>query len=283
MSSSGGNADIALVVGFGAGLFFFFKGFRVYREYRVLADTPEMPIRSIPMGLVEIHGKAGGDQLVSSPVTNTPSLFYKVDIEVYQRNPKGGGSWYHAATDTNGVLFYVEDATGKVLVDARGAELDLIRGGYRETGSATGTSWRCSLRGEGDPTLTTGSEVTDYSLTTYAESVIAERRGASLGGKILSKMTRSYTGPYRLAEYCILPGHWYDLTGTCMENPNPKDEHDRNMIVKGEKRTDIPDLLAERTRDSSAPCATGRPSTFSAASPWRLFAWQSCWPKFGWL
>jgi len=35
------------VVGFGVGLFWFFKGFRVYREYRVLADTPEIPIRSM--------------------------------------------------------------------------------------------------------------------------------------------------------------------------------------------------------------------------------------------
>jgi len=24
------------------------------------------------------------------------------------------------------------------------------------------------------------------------------------------------------------------LTGTCTENPHPRDEHDRNMIVKGE-------------------------------------------------
>jgi hypothetical protein len=35
------------VVGFGVGLFWFFKGFRVYRESRVLADTPEIPIRSM--------------------------------------------------------------------------------------------------------------------------------------------------------------------------------------------------------------------------------------------
>jgi hypothetical protein len=205
----GFDIDAALAVGFGAGLVWFFKGFRDYREYRVLADTPEMPIRSIPMGLVEIHGKARGDQVVSSPVSNTPCLFYRVDIEVYQQNPKGGGDWYHAATDTDGALFYVEDQTGKVLVDAHGAELDLIRSGYLETG------------------------VGDYSLVSYADSVIAEKREASLGGRILSKMTGSYTGPYRLAEYCILPGHWYDLTGTCVENPEPQDEHDRNMIVKG--------------------------------------------------
>ncbi len=38
---------------------------------------------------------------------------------------------------------------------------------------------------------------------------------------------------YRLTEYLVIPEHWYDLTGTCVENPEPQDENDRNMIVKG--------------------------------------------------
>jgi hypothetical protein len=38
---------------------------------------------------------------------------------------------------------------------------------------------------------------------------------------------------YPRVEYCILPGHWYDLAGTCVENPHPRDDEDRNMIVKG--------------------------------------------------
>ena len=46
MFSDSSDPDIALVVGFGAGLYWFFKGFRVYREYRVLLDTPEIPIGS---------------------------------------------------------------------------------------------------------------------------------------------------------------------------------------------------------------------------------------------
>ncbi len=37
-----------------------------------------------------------------------------------------------------------------------------------------------------------------------------------------------------MREYCILPEHWYDVTGTCVENPQPKNEHDRNMILKGQ-------------------------------------------------
>jgi hypothetical protein len=36
-----------------------------------------------------------------------------------------------------------------------------------------------------------------------------------------------------LSEYLVLPDHWYDLTGTCIENPAPQDEYDRNLITKG--------------------------------------------------
>jgi hypothetical protein len=60
------------LLGFGAGILVFFKGFREYRKYRILVDTPEIPIRSIPMGLVEIHGRAEGEQTMPSPVSHTP-------------------------------------------------------------------------------------------------------------------------------------------------------------------------------------------------------------------
>lgn len=33
-------------------------GFRKYREYRILADTPRASVRSIPMGLVHLNGKS---------------------------------------------------------------------------------------------------------------------------------------------------------------------------------------------------------------------------------
>src|SRR6266568_6048370 len=46
MWSGRGKLELWLAVGFGFGLYSFFKGFRVYREYRVIEDTPEMPIRS---------------------------------------------------------------------------------------------------------------------------------------------------------------------------------------------------------------------------------------------
>ncbi len=238
------DLEVGLALCFMTGSYVFFRGFRVFREYRVLADTPEVPIRSMPIGLVRIHGNARGDQLVSSPVSNTKCLFYKVDIKAYQADSEGDWSWNHVAADADGVQFYLEDKTGRVLLDAHGADFDLIQSCKRETGSGTRTRlWR-TLWGEGDPWPTSASRLPDHSLVTYAESVIAGERGSSFGDSLVSDLAngslsfshsgKSPTGQYRLTEHCILPGHCYDVTGTCVENPSPADEHDRNMIVKGQ-------------------------------------------------
>ena len=58
MPSDEGDVYTFLSLGFGAGLYSFFKGFRVFREYRVLEDTPLIPLRSVAMGLVHVHGRA---------------------------------------------------------------------------------------------------------------------------------------------------------------------------------------------------------------------------------
>jgi hypothetical protein len=235
---SSGDVNGALVFGFGAGVFFFFKGFKAYREYRVIEDTPEIPIRSMPMGLVQIHGKAKGEQLVPSPVTATPCLFYKVDIERWVQN-RNGGNWCHYRTDADGPLFYLEDASGHVLVNAHNAEYDLFQSGRRQIGGGGGFRGLGSLlTGKGDPMLTTtpGGFVSDASLLSYVESIPGKAGfSMSLGGLSLGGVGGlGASSAFRLTEYLILPEHWYDVAGTCAENPAAKDEHDRNMIVKGQ-------------------------------------------------
>lgn len=234
---SSGDVNFALAFGIGAGVFLFFKGFKAYREYRVIEDTPEIPIRSMPMGLVQIHGKAKGDQVVPSPVTGTPCLFYKVDIERWVQN-RNGGNWTHYRTDADGPLFYLEDATGRVLVNAHNAEYDLFKSGRRQIGRGLRVGGLSRLlTGKGDPTLMTapGGYVSDASLFNYVESMPGKSNfSMSLGGLSLGGVGGfGRSSAYRLTEYLILPEHWYDVTGTCTENPAAKDEHDRNMIVKG--------------------------------------------------
>ncbi len=53
------------------------------------------------------------------------------------------------------------------------------------------------------------------------------------GGQNMRSFFSAASGRYRFTEYCLVPNSTYDVSGTCVENPNPQDEHDRNMIVKG--------------------------------------------------
>jgi hypothetical protein len=121
-----GHSDptAALFIGIIAGLWSFFKGFRVMREYKVIQDTPRIPIRSIPMGFVHIRGQAQGDKLLSSPVSHASCCFYKVEIDQWKSSGKSH-SWQTICTDIDGFRFHLADATGKVLVDAHAAEYDL--------------------------------------------------------------------------------------------------------------------------------------------------------------
>jgi hypothetical protein len=70
------NSEGYALVGFFVGLLMFYKGFRQFRNYLLLADTPEIAIRSIPMGFAEIQGKAEGEKTLQSPISHTPCFVY---------------------------------------------------------------------------------------------------------------------------------------------------------------------------------------------------------------
>jgi hypothetical protein len=124
----------ALLLGCGIGLWTFFKGFRVMREYRVLDDTPRIPIRSVPMGFVHIRGKAESGEVLASPISHTPCCFYKVVIDEWRSQGKSK-TWVNICTDMNGYRFHLADDTGRVLIDAHAAEYDLPLMSVREVSS----------------------------------------------------------------------------------------------------------------------------------------------------
>jgi hypothetical protein len=253
MSGKDWRLDFALMMGFGAGLYSFLKGFRIYREYRILEDTPEVPIRGVAMGLVHVRGRAAGEEQLTSPVTRTPCYLYKVDIEKWERD-QNRSRWRHYATDARGIPFYLQDPTGKVLVDPHGAEYDLVRRRQRVIGDS-GFSLRSLFErksaplGENEPSE---DELREYlsggfrlpgsveDAMAQARAMVREAEGVDPIGVVFAtpqRWTRSggpATGRFRLTEYCIVPGEWYNVTGTCIENPRSKGEDDRNLVVKGQ-------------------------------------------------
>ena len=59
----------------------------------------------------------------------------------YGKEEEQRGTWSHYGAEADGVWFYLEDSTGRVLVNPHGAEYELERTGMREVGEPTASSF----------------------------------------------------------------------------------------------------------------------------------------------
>lgn len=167
-----------LLLGIGAGLFFFYKGFRQFREYKVVADTPQINIRSVPMGFVQIHGRAQPHETLTSPVSKTSCCFYRVSIDRWKSGNNGGGSWEHSCTDADGHKFYLADVTGRILIDAHAAEYDLPQTAERIVNS------------ESHSALATSSAASDADLLKYVSYAQMHRMGQAVSEWLEKKVDK---------------------------------------------------------------------------------------------
>jgi hypothetical protein len=114
------------MLGFFAGIGLFIYGFRLLLRRRLILDTPFSKIRSAAMGLVEVSGLAVGPYTMIAPVTGHPCYYYSTAVWEYQQNGKNK-NWVKVVGECMYLPFFVDDNTGRVLVDPRGADLDLHR------------------------------------------------------------------------------------------------------------------------------------------------------------
>ncbi len=105
-------------------MYWFYKGFRLLQRKRLILNTPASRIRSASMGLVEVSGLAAGPHVLTSPFKQAECYYYR--SIAWQLKQQGKNTqWVKVAEETLHVPFYVDDNTGKVLIDPRGAEMDL--------------------------------------------------------------------------------------------------------------------------------------------------------------
>lgn len=96
-----------------AGPILFLRGFRDLRVRRMVQNTPTSKIRSMAMGLVEVHGVVLQRSAVHAPFSGRPCAYWEVEIAV-RANRKHGWSTVHR--NTSGQPFYVDDGTGVAMV-----------------------------------------------------------------------------------------------------------------------------------------------------------------------
>ena len=113
-------------IGLCAGIYLFVQGFRMLQRRQLILNTPVSKVRSAAMGMVELNGLAVGPYTMVAPITARPCYYYRTVVWEWKQSGKNK-QWVKAAAECVHVPFFLDDNSGKVMVDPRGAELDLHR------------------------------------------------------------------------------------------------------------------------------------------------------------
>lgn len=114
------------VVGALAGVYLFYRGFCMLQRKRLIENTPSSKIRSAAMGLVEVNGLAIGPHTINAPITGLPCYLYRTLAWEWRQEGRSS-QWVKTADETLHVPFFLDDNTGRVLVDPQGAEMNIHR------------------------------------------------------------------------------------------------------------------------------------------------------------
>ena len=175
-------------IGFCAGIFLFLYGFRLLQRRRLILDTPFSKIRSASLGMVEISGLATGPHTMLAPITGRPCYYFRTLVWEWKQHGKNK-EWVKIAGECMHVPFFLDDNTGRMLIDPRGADLDLHRDFQQEF---------C------DSFFTTKDPAPENVRTFLA------RHGVMTNNKI------------KVEEFCIKPKNALFTLGTVAENTGPE-------------------------------------------------------------
>jgi hypothetical protein len=123
-STDVGKLEFSAAVGVLFGVFLFVRGFQMLRYKRLILNTPSSKVRSASMGLVEITGTAKGPQTIPAGITGEPCYYYRATAWKLTQDGKNR-NWKQVADESLYVPFFVDDSTGRMLVNAQGAQLDV--------------------------------------------------------------------------------------------------------------------------------------------------------------
>jgi len=107
-----------------AGLSIAYVGYTKYKLVEKIKNTPTSKVRSAAAGLVELYGKAKCQEKLISPITKSTCTYWKVDAQYYYQTKNSSG-WRTFFSDLSGKQFYLEDDTGKMLIDPKSAQVSI--------------------------------------------------------------------------------------------------------------------------------------------------------------
>jgi hypothetical protein len=185
-------------IGLVVGIYLFYRGFGLLQRKRLIMNTPRSTVRAAALGPVEVSGTAVGPYTLISPLAEQECFYYrttaweKVDPGMIS-SPVGvvcllfgiGIPLRKKTEETLCAPFFVDDGSGRVLVDPRGAELELTP----------------ALSEDYDDSLLDSSPVPGN-----VQSFLARRNALGVPG-------------LKVEEYCIGRGDRLFVLGTVLETP----------------------------------------------------------------
>ncbi|MEW6035932.1 MAG: GIDE domain-containing protein [Candidatus Micrarchaeota archaeon] len=109
---------------FGFGLLLIYGAVQRYMLAQKIRNTPTSKVRSAAVGLAELFGKASCRADMQSPVSKAKCAYYRLTGEYYYQTRKSSG-WKQFFRRESSQQFFLEDDTGKMLVEPAGAEIDI--------------------------------------------------------------------------------------------------------------------------------------------------------------
>lgn len=132
---------ISAVFAFAAGIVLFLWGWECFNRKRCIEGVPTSKIRSLAMGIVELKGKTLLKHDIRTPFSNMACVLYKFLKEkriCYQTKHGKSYKWVTIDEGTSITPFYVEDTTGKVLVEPLGIDIYMDRRYFKSEGDHEG-------------------------------------------------------------------------------------------------------------------------------------------------
>ena len=175
----------------------FLAGFHYLSLKRQVLNTPTSRIRSMAMGMVEVRGKAERLYAVVSPMSQMACVYYRLHRYRRDRN----NSWQLTSTTSSGhVPFALQDETGRVTIDPKGAA---VHPHTRQEGFPGGSTMFFSGDHMGNSNEKWVEEIIAEGTSLYILGFARSRRipGASLEERTVATLRRYKEDPQAMRRF----------------------------------------------------------------------------------
>jgi len=182
-----GDPMVLACLGIPAGVYLFYRGFRILQRRRLIMNTPTSKVRSASLGLVEVSGLAVGPHTITAPITRRECYYYRTTAWKLEQSGRNK-NWKKVADEKLHVPFYLEDGTGYLLIDPHDAEMQLHL---------------------------------DFA-EQYSNSLLSTSDVPATVRTFLALNGVSCDAPIKIEEHCIKPKNALFVLGTLAENPGAR-------------------------------------------------------------